>query len=137
MSDVEIIASNLIEVTVEPPSVVEIEVAPNPIVEVEVFPGGVVIQGGTNLSLQYQMITSRLVNQPQLYREFGYLNGNLVSIDAWSATDKLTKIFEIRFTYTGDFLTQKTLTDVESSTVLTVIYGYTGSDLTSISETFS
>ena len=134
---VEVIGNNLVEVLIEPAPVVEIDVQPSPVVEVEVFPGGIVIQGGTQLSLQYQLILGRLLNQPQLFREFGYTSGNLTAIDAWTNPDKLVKMFEIRFTYTGANLTQKVLTDVQSSTVLTVNYSYSDGNLTSISEIFS
>lgn len=127
MADVEVLGNGSIEISIEP----------SPIVEVEVLTGGIVIQGGTNLNLQYQLILGRLASQPQLYREFTYTSGNLTGIDAWTTSEKTTKIFEIRFTYTGANLTQKVLTDVQSNTVLTVTYAYTGDNLTSINEVFS
>lgn len=133
MSNVEILSDNVIEVSIEPSPIVEVEVQPNPVVEVEVLTGGIVI----HVSLQYQLILGRLASQPQLYREFTYTSNNLTGIDAWTTSEKITKIFEIRFTYTGANLTQKVLTDVQSNTVLTVTYAYTGDNLTSINEVFS
>jgi hypothetical protein len=127
MSFVEVLSDDIIEVSVEP----------NPLIEVETFPGGIVIQGGTNLSLQYQLILGRLVSQPQLYREVSYTDGNVSAIDAWSNTSKTTKIFEIRLSYQGNNVTQKILTDVQSVTTLTVTYAYTNNNITSITEIFS
>jgi hypothetical protein len=125
MSNVEIISNNVIEVSIEP----------SPVVDIEVFNGGVIV--GTNLSLQYQLILGRLASQPQLYREFTYINDSLTGIDAWATSNKIIKIFEIRFTYTGSNLTQKTLRDIQSNRILTVNYTYTDGNLTSINEVFS
>ncbi len=125
MSNVEIISDNVIEVSIEP----------SPVVNIEVFNGGVIV--GTNLSLQYQLILGRLASQPQLYREFTYINDSLTGIDAWATSNKIIKIFEIRFTYTGSNLTQKTLRDIQSNRILTVNYTYTDGNLTSINEVFS
>lgn len=127
MSTVEILSDNIVEVSIEP----------SPVVDIEVLTGGIVIQGGTNLSLQYQLILGRLASQPQLYREFTYTNENLTGIDAWTTPEKTTKIFEVRFTYTGSNLTQKVLTNIQTNTILTVTYTYTGDNLTSINEVFS
>lgn len=137
-TSVEILGRDLIEVSINPQSIVEIEVEPSPVIEIEVFPGGIILQQGEgSLSLQYQLMLSRLTAQPQLYRELTYASGNLTAIDAWSTPAKVLKIFETRFTYTGENLTRKVLTDVQSGIILTVTYGYTGSDLTSINEVFS
>jgi hypothetical protein len=125
MSNVEIISNNVIEVSIEP----------SPVVDIEVFNGGVIV--GTNLSLQYQLILGRLASQPQLYREFTYINDSLTGIDAWATSNKIIKIFEIRFTYTGSNLTQKTLRDIQSNRILTVNFTYTDGNLTSINEVFS
>lgn len=127
MSTVEILSDNIVEVSIEP----------SPVVDIEVLTGGIVIQGGTNLSLQYQLILGRLASQPQLYREFTYTSENLTGIDAWTTPEKTTKIFEVRFTYTGSNLTQKVLTNIQTNTILTVTYTYTGDNLTSINEVFS
>jgi hypothetical protein len=137
-NSVEILGQDLIEVAIDPAPVIEIDVEPAPVIEIEVFPGGIILQQGEgSLSLQYQLILSRLTSQPQLYRELTYTGGNLTAIDAWSTSAKVLKIFETRFTYTGENLTRKVLTDVQAGTILTVTYGYTGSDLTSINEIFS
>lgn len=127
MSTVEILSDNIVEVSIEP----------SPVVDIEVLTGGIVIKGVTNLSLQYQLILGRLASQPQLYREFTYTSENLTGIDAWTTPEKTTKIFEVRFTYTGSNLTQKVLTDIQTNTILTVTYTYTGDNLTSINEVFS
>lgn len=135
MADVEIINQDLIEVAIDQPSVIEVEISTNPVVEVEVLPGG--ISYGGVLSLDYQLILGRLVNQPSLHKILSYSDGNLTSIEVYNDNTLTTQLLDIQFTYTSGNLTQKVLTDVVSGRVLTVTYAYTDGNLTSISEVFS
>jgi hypothetical protein len=134
---VEVLGNNLIEVTVEPTPIVEISVESTPVVEVEVYPGGVVNTGSVDLSNRYQLILNRFTSNPQLHKEYTYTGENLTRIEAWNSSAKTTKYYTINFTYTGANLTGKTLTDNVNGDVLNVVYSYIGSNLTSVSETFS
>ena len=61
--------------------------------------------------------------------EYTYNSEQLSGIDVWTDVSKLNKLFEKRFTYSGDKLQQIVLTDLKSGYVLTVTYGYTGDQL--------
>lgn len=135
MSDVEVWGNGIVEVSVEQPPIIEVEVTSTPVVEVEVLPGG--ISYGGVLSLDYQLILGRLVNQPSLHKVLSYNSGNLTSIEVYNDNTLTIQLLDIQFTYTSDNLTQKVLTDVVSGRVLTVTYAYTDGNLTSISEVFS
>lgn len=134
---VEVLGNNLIEITVEPTPVVEVLVEPSPTIEVEVYPGGVVNTGSIDLSDRYQLILNRFTNNPQLHKEYTYTGDNLTRIEAWNSSAKTTKYYTVDLTYTGVNLTGKTLTDNVNGDVLNVVYGYTGSNLTSVTETFA
>lgn len=135
MSDVEVLGNGIVEVAVEQPPIIEVEVTSTPVIEIEVLPGG--ISYGGVLSLDYQLILGRLVNQPSLHKVLSYNSGNLTSIEVYNDNTLTIQLLDIQFTYTSDNLTQKVLTDVISGRVLTVTYAYTDGNLTSISEVFS
>ena len=63
--------------------------------------------------------------------EYGYNGEQLSGIDVWTDVSKLNKLFEKRFTYSGDKLQQTVLTDLKSGYVLTVTFGYSGDQLIS------
>ena len=63
--------------------------------------------------------------------EYTYSGEQLTGIDVWSSALKTTKLFEKRFTYSGDKLQQTVLTDLKSGYVLTVTYSYNGDQLIS------
>ena len=63
--------------------------------------------------------------------EYTYSGEQLTGIDVWSSALKTTKLFEKRFTYSGDKLQQTVLTDLKSGYVLTVTYSYSGDQLIS------
>ena len=125
----------VVEVDIEPASIVELDIEPSPVVQVEVFPGGILTRN--DLSLEYQLVLGRLLNQPSLYKEFSYTGDNLTAINIWANSSKTTQLMTIAFEYTGDNLSQKILTDLIGGDVLTVNYSYTGDNLTSIDEVFS
>jgi len=123
------------DVTILEEGLVEVQIDPAPVIEVEAYSGGIV--NVVNFSLEYQLTIGRLANQPSLYREFTYNGDNLTRIEAWATSSKTTKLLTTDFTYTGTNLTQKVLTDNVNGVTLTVTYGYTGDNLTSINEVFS
>lgn len=135
MSTVEILSDNVVEVSVEPSPVIEVEVQPNSVVDVEVLPGGITY-GGV-LSLDYQLILGRLINQPTLHKVLSYSSGNLTQIDVYSDDTLSNQLLSIVYNYTDNSLTQKVLTDLVSGRVLTIDYNYTSDNLTSINEVFS
>ena len=63
--------------------------------------------------------------------EYTYSGEQLTGIDVWNNVLKTTKLFEKRFTYSGDKLQQTVLTDLKSGYVLTVTFSYSGDQLTS------
>ncbi len=136
-TDVTSLGDGVVQVNVEPAPITEISIEPAPIVEVQSFVGGITYSG--TISLEYQLTLGRLLNQnpPSLYKEFTYSGDNLTEIRAWNNSSKDTYLLRIQLSYTGSNLTQKILTDQISGRVLTVTYGYTGDNLTSVNEVFS
>ena len=63
--------------------------------------------------------------------EYTYSGEQLTGIDVWNSALKTTKLFEKRFTYSGDKLQRTVLTDLKSGYVLTVTYSYSGDQLIS------
>ena len=61
--------------------------------------------------------------------EYAYNGDQLSGINVWTDVNKLNKLFEKRFTYSGDKLQQTVLTDLKSGYVLTVTYSYSGEQL--------
>ena len=135
MNDVEVISSGIVEVAIAPTPVIEVEVESTSPIEIEVLPGG--ISYGGVLSLEYQLVLGRLVNQPSLHKIYSYSGGNLTAITVYNDADLTTQLLSISLSYTGSNLTQKVLTDLISDKTLTISYGYTGSNLTSTTEVFS
>lgn len=95
------------------------------------------VKGENTLSLDYQIIQGRIAGYTSLYKEFGYTGDNLTSIGVWNSSDKDVYLLSITFSYSSGNLITKVVTDQVTSRVLTTTYGYTGSNLTSITEVFS
>ncbi len=64
------------------------------------------------------------------YKEYTYGSGKLTSIDIWTTSGKVTKLFTRTFGYTGDLLTSMTTVDNISSKSLTKAFVYSGGQLT-------
>ena len=62
--------------------------------------------------------------------EYSYNGEQLSGIDIWVDVSKLNKLFQKRFTYSGDKLQQAVLTDLKSGYVLTTTFTYDGDKLT-------
>jgi hypothetical protein len=135
MTNVEVLEKGVVEVAIASPSVIEIEASSPPIVEIEVLPGGV-SYGGV-LSIEYQLVLGRLVNQPSLYKQLTYTDGDLTAIAVYTDDTLDTQLLDIEFTYDNGDLVEKKLTDLISNKVLTVTYSYTDGNLTNINEVFS
>jgi hypothetical protein len=101
--------------------------------------GGTVraVHGEKTLSLEYQLVSGRLAGYSSLHKEYDYTDGDLTSINVWDSAAKLTQIFSYILSYTDGDLTQKVVTDHINSQTLTVTYGYTNGDLTSVTEVIS
>ena len=95
------------------------------------------VKGENTLSLDYQLIQGRIAGYTSLYKEFGYTDGNLASINVWNNDAKSIYLLQILFSYTSGNLTSKVITDQVTLRVLTTTYGYTGTNLTSTTEVFS
>jgi hypothetical protein len=135
MSDVEVLGTGVVEITVEASPVVEIEASSTPTIEIEVLPGGV-SYGGV-LSLEMQLVLGRLVSQPSLHKVLTYSDGDLTAIAVYADSTLDTQLLGIEFTYDNGDLVEKKLTDIISGKVLTVTYSYSSGNLISINEVFS
>jgi hypothetical protein len=88
------------------------------------------VKGENTLSLEFQLVSGRMAGRLTVHKEFDYEGDVLTGIEVWESPSKEELLLTFAFTYTGQNLTQKVVTDEISGATLTVSYGYTGSNLT-------
>jgi hypothetical protein len=93
------------------------------------------VKGENTLSLEYQLISGRMAGRLTVHKEFSYVGANLTGIQVWDGPLKETLLITIAFTYTGSNLTRKTVG--ASGQTLTIDYGYTAGNLTSVTEAWT
>jgi len=81
----------------------------------------------TNLELDLAMSTTN----PDFYKEFSYSGDDIAGYGVYTSPTKITQLFDVVFTFTNGILTEKEVTRISDSAVLTVTYGYSGDQLIS------
>jgi hypothetical protein len=73
-------------------------------------------------------------DQESYYSEYGYSGDDLSTLDIYTDSGKVTKLWDIDYTYTTGKLTTVVAVRQSDSTTLTYTYAYTGDKLTSVTK---
>jgi hypothetical protein len=74
---------------------------------------------------------------PAFYKEFSYLNEELIGYKIYTSVAKITELFDVSFIFSSGILQSKSITRKSDLRVLNVIFGYTDGNLTSQTRTIS
>lgn len=68
------------------------------------------------------------------YKEYTYSGGTLTGVGIWATAAKLVKLFTCSYSYSGGQLTSMTIVDELSAKQLTRAFSYTGTQLSTVTE---